>query len=73
MLGDLVNDRIVPDEKSAREVTLNANEMTVNGIKQPDSVYQKYKAKYNQFALGNFTYGNDTDNYHGIHMGLSDQ
>jgi len=73
MLEDLVSDKIVPDEKSVREITLNADGMTVNGVKQPDSVYQKYKAKYNRFALGNFTYGNDSDSYHGIHMGRKDQ
>jgi len=73
MLEDLVSDKIAPDEKSVREVTLNADGMTVNGVKQPDSVYQKYKAKFNRFALGNFTYGNDTDSYHGIHMGRQDQ
>ncbi len=72
MLSDLVNDRIVPNEKSVREIRLNANEMTVNGVKQPDSVYQKYKTKYNHFALGNFSYGNEDDNFHGIHMSLKD-
>jgi len=72
MLTDLVNDKIVPDEKSVREVTLNADEMTVNGVKQPDSVYQKYKAKYDRFARGDFSYGNESDSYHGIHMSLKD-
>jgi colicin import membrane protein len=72
MLTDLVNDKIVPDENSVREVTLNADEMTVNGVKQPDSVYQKYKTKYARFARGNFSYGTDGDSYHGIHMSLKD-
>lgn len=73
MLDDLVNDKIVPDEKSVREITLNADEMTVNGVKQPESVYQKYKTKYNHFALGNFSYGNDENNFHGIHMSRKNQ
>jgi colicin import membrane protein len=69
MLIDLVNDKIVPDEDSVREVTLNTNGMTVNGVKQPDVIFEKYKTKYNRFALGNFTYGNDKSSYEGIHMG----
>jgi colicin import membrane protein len=69
MLGDLVNDKIVASEDSVREVTLNANGMTVNGVKQPDAIFEKYKTKYNRFALGNFTYGNDDGGSHGIHMG----
>src|SRR6185503_19429322 len=73
ILDDLVNDKIVPDEKSVREITLNADEMTVNGVKQPESVYQKYKTKYNHFALGNFSYGNDDNNFHGIHMSRKDR
>ena len=73
MIGDLVNDKIVPDENSVREVTLNANEMTVNGVKQPDAVYQRYKTKYNRFAVGNFSYGNDDGNFRGIHMSRKDQ
>ena len=73
MLGDLVTDKIVPDENSVREITLNADEMTVNGVKQPDSVYQKYKEKYSRFAIGNFSYGNDDNNFHGIRMSRKDQ
>jgi hypothetical protein len=73
MIADLVSDKIVPDEKSVREITLNANEMAVNGVKQPDAVYQKYKSKYNRFALGNFSYGNDDGNFRGIHMSRKDQ
>jgi len=68
MLGDLVADKIVPDEESVKEITLNADGMTVNGVKQPDAVYQKYKTKYDRFALGNFSYGNEQSNYRGIHM-----
>jgi colicin import membrane protein len=68
MIADLIADKIVPDEESLKEVTLNADEMTVNGVKQPDAVYQKYKTKYNRFALGDFSYGNEQSNYRGIHM-----
>jgi flagellar biosynthesis GTPase FlhF len=68
MIAELVSDKIVPDEESVKEVTLNADEMTVNGVKQPDAIYQKYKTKYSRFALGNFSYGNGESSYRGIHM-----
>lgn len=68
MIADLIGDKIVPDENSLREVTLNADEMTVNGVKQPDAIFQKYKTKYSRFAEGNFSYGNEKSSYRGIHM-----
>lgn len=71
MFGDLITDKIVPDEKSIHDITLNAEGMTVNGVKQPDQVYQKYKTKYARFALGNFTFGAE-DGGHGMHMSRTD-
>ncbi|HEX3385377.1 MAG TPA: hypothetical protein VHS53_09325, partial [Mucilaginibacter sp.] len=52
MLSDLVSDKLVPDEKSVKEVTMDSTEMTVNGVKQPDEVFKKYKQKYSRFAHG---------------------
>jgi flagellar biosynthesis GTPase FlhF len=57
MIADLVSDKIVPDAESLRDLTLNSDEMTVNGTKQPDAVFKKYKEKYKHFATGNFSYG----------------
>ncbi len=68
MLTDLVSDKIVPNEQSVKEITLDADGMTVNGVKQPDAIFQKYKTKYSRFAEGNFSYGNEKNGYHGIHM-----
>ena len=70
MINDLINDKIIPDEESLHEVTLNADEMTVNGKKQPDEVFKKYKTRYNRFANYNFSYGNNPGihTYRGIHM-----
>ncbi|HEY2581249.1 MAG TPA: hypothetical protein VGI43_05565 [Mucilaginibacter sp.] len=68
LIGDLIKDGIVPDEKSLVSVTLDESEMTVNGKKQPPEVFSRYKEKYRRFANGNFTFGGSESNYRGIHM-----
>ncbi|MBS1532182.1 MAG: hypothetical protein JSU01_17905 [Bacteroidetes bacterium] len=67
MLSDLVNDKIVRDENSVKEITLDSTGMTVNGVKQPDAVFKKYREKYSRLAHGQFTYGASTD-IHGVHV-----
>jgi colicin import membrane protein len=67
LIADLISDKIVPDEATLREMTLGPDEMTVNGVKQPDDVFKKYKEKYKRFSGGEFSYGN-SGNLHGIHM-----
>ncbi|HVW12602.1 MAG TPA: hypothetical protein VHB54_02200 [Mucilaginibacter sp.] len=62
LIADLVADKIVPDAKSVRELTLNPYEMKVNGVKQPDEVFKKYRDKYPCFSKGNFSYGDDSGN-----------
>ena len=69
MIGDLVKDGIAPDEKSVHDVTFNETEMTVNGVKQPDTVFARYKQKYSKLALNHLSYGNNGDGSVGIHMG----
>ncbi|HTD99231.1 MAG TPA: hypothetical protein VK668_08070 [Mucilaginibacter sp.] len=66
MIEELVSDKIVPDEKSLRDLTLNPDEMTVNGKKQPDEVFKKYKEKYSRFSKGDFSFGRNGN--HSIHM-----
>jgi colicin import membrane protein len=75
MINDLINDKIITDEQSLHEVTLNADEMTVNGKKQSDEVFKKYKTRYNRFANYNFSYGNNPggSQYRGIHMSKARQ
>ena len=33
--------------------------MTVNGVKQPEDVFKKYKKKYSKVFDGNFNYSKD--------------
>jgi colicin import membrane protein len=66
LLSDLVKDGIAPDEKSVRSVTMDSNGMTVNGKKQPDDVYARYRVKYNRFSGGNFSYEDDGNGSRGI-------
>jgi len=70
MIDDLVADKIVPDEQSVHTITMNADGMTVNGAKQPDDVFNRYKDKYPRFSTGNFSYGSTTDGngFHISHM-----
>lgn len=56
---DLVNDKIIPDANSLHEVTYNSHEMTVNGVKQSDEVFKRYKEKYPRFSRGEFSYSRD--------------
>jgi len=59
IIADLISDKIISDANSLHDLTLNNDEMTVNGIKQPDDVFKKYKEKYSQFSKGSFSYHND--------------
>ncbi|MBS1527103.1 MAG: efflux RND transporter periplasmic adaptor subunit [Bacteroidetes bacterium] len=60
LLADLVADKIVPNAKSVHELTLNFYEMKVNGVKQPDDIFKKYRDKYPRFSKGNFSYGDES-------------
>jgi colicin import membrane protein len=56
---DLVNDKIIPDANSLHQATFNSHEMTVNGVKQPDAVFKRYKEKYPRISEGEFSYSRD--------------
>ncbi len=58
LVQDLVADKIIPDENSLHDLTINSDGMTVNGVKQPDGVFKKYKEKYDSFSMGDFSYHN---------------
>jgi len=56
---DLVSDKIIPDVNSLREMKLNEFGMSINGVKQSDEVFKKYKEKYSKFFDGDFSYSRD--------------
>lgn len=70
MIADLVSDKIIPDADGLHDLTLNSNEMTVNGVKQPDDVFKKYRDKYARFSKGSFSYENSGSSAD-IHMSRS--
>ena len=56
---DLVNDKVIPNKNSLRDFNLNNEGMTVNGVKQPDELFKKYKEKYSKQSSGGFNYSRD--------------
>jgi len=56
---DLVNDKIIPNANSLHQATFNSHEMIINGVKQPDEVFKRYKEKYPRISEGEFTYSRD--------------
>ena len=56
---DMVSDKIIPDAAGLHEFELNPDGMTVNGVKQPEDVFKKYKKKYSKVFDGNFNYSKD--------------
>ncbi len=56
---DLVNDKIIPNDQGLHELRLNRQEMTVNGVKQPENIYKKYIEKYGKRFNGDFSFSNE--------------
>ncbi|MFA6058854.1 MAG: M56 family metallopeptidase [Taibaiella sp.] len=46
LIADMINDHIIAGESSTLSFKLSSGEFVVNGIKQPEPVYSKYKSKY---------------------------
>jgi len=60
---DLANDKIIKDRDDLRQLSFGADGMTVNGIKQPEDVFKKYRKKYSKEKYGilyhDFNYSRD--------------
>jgi colicin import membrane protein len=59
IIADLVSDKIIPDVNGLHDLTFNSDEMIINGVKQPDAVFKKYREKYSRFSKGSFSYRNE--------------
>jgi hypothetical protein len=68
MTSDLVADKIIPNEEALHDMSFNSEELIVNGVKQPDSVFKKYAEKYKRFAHGNSSYENGKKQFNGLHI-----
>jgi len=58
MTTDLISDKIIPDANSLHDLTFDSDGMTVNGVKQPEDVFKKYREKYSRFSQSSFSYKN---------------
>jgi hypothetical protein len=68
LTSDLVADHILPNEEALHDLSFNAEELIVNGKKQPDNVFKKYSGKYKRFAKGNTSYENGQKQFNGLHI-----
>lgn len=68
LTSDLVADHIIPNEEALHDLSFNAEELIVNGKKQPDNVFKKYSGKYKRFAKGNTSYENGQKQFNGLHI-----
>ena len=57
LTADLVSDHIIENEHALHEMKMNDEEMIINGVKQPEDVFKKYKSKYPRFARGHSSDG----------------
>jgi hypothetical protein len=53
LISEMVNDKIISNESSLQDLRITNEEMLVNGKKQDDEVFKKYKAKYSRFTGSN--------------------
>jgi hypothetical protein len=53
MISEMVSDKIIASESGLKDLRITDDEMLVNGKKQDDEVFKKYKAKYSRFTGSN--------------------
>ena len=68
MISELVSDKIISGESALESVSITSDEMKVNGKKQDEAIFKKYKTKYSRFAGNNFYYNRSGGR---VHMGTS--
>jgi len=57
IINDLIREKLIKDKKNV-SFSLNKDGLIVNGVKQPDAVFQKFKEKYVKTEDWNFNYNN---------------
>ena len=46
MIDDLIKEHIIKNKKELTSLKLNDQELIVNGVRQSDAMYKKFRAKY---------------------------
>ncbi len=46
MISELISDKLLENRGALTSLTLDNKELTINGVKQPDAIHQKFSAKY---------------------------
>lgn len=59
MIEELISDKLIQNREELRSLTFDNSELLINGVKQSDAVFKKYKEKYFQHASGKITFRND--------------
>jgi hypothetical protein len=60
LIGELVKEKLIPDEKSLTQLMLNEYVFVINGQRQPEELLNKFKAKYVTRTGYNISYRNDS-------------
>jgi len=57
IINDLIHEKLIKDKKNL-SFSLNKDALIINGVKQPDAVFQKFREKYVKTEDWNFNYNN---------------
>jgi len=68
MIAELVNDHIISNEQELHHLVFNSDEMIINGKKQSNQVFKKFKEKYPRFSNSNFSYSHDSEKGTNVHF-----
>ncbi|HTE27784.1 hypothetical protein [Flavitalea sp.] len=58
MINDVVREKIVDNKEAVKSLILDETALTVNGVKQNDSLHNKFKTKYLKKSGGRISYKN---------------
>src|SRR5688500_11788780 len=61
MIDEVVKEKLVENKEALKSLVLDDNEFIVNGIKQPDNLHSKFKAKYLKSSRRRINYKNSVE------------